>query len=118
MAALPRPRRRPLRRPGLLLAALGLTLAPTLAGCGGGSDRPTAEELSDSLQHGKAADALGSGNAVDEKVADCMGRALHDSDLSDEALTAIAEGDKDYRASKQDTKALTGLATKVQACGS
>jgi hypothetical protein len=88
-----------------------------VAGCGGSSDgRPTADELSDSLQHGKASSLVPADASLSEDGADCLGKALHDSKLSDEALRAFVDGDKDYKGSDDDTKALSDLSDKASAC--
>ncbi|WP_028644164.1 hypothetical protein [Nocardioides sp. URHA0020] len=85
-------------------AALVLTVA---TGCGGdGGGRPSVDEIADGIQGG----ALGSD--VSDKVATCVAKAFHDSDLSDDALQAIVDNDKDYKGSKEDTKALSSVSSE------
>ena len=79
----------------------------TLSACGGGDGgRPSVDDISESLQ-----DSDIMGGEVDAKVADCVAEAFHDSDLSDDALQAIADGDEDYDASDEDTEALSSVST-------
>ena len=91
-----------LARPFAVTAALALFAT----GCGGDDGRPSVDEISQSLQD---EDLLGSD--MDAKLADCIAEAFHDSDLSDEALRAIAEGDEDYDASEEDEKAVESIST-------
>lgn len=78
----------------------------SLSACGGGgADRPTADELSKVLQ--SSDNALGT--AVPKEAADCVSKAFVDSDLSDEALNAIVEGDEDFDGSKEDEEAIKGI---------
>jgi hypothetical protein len=108
------------------LAALvaSAALAVSLAACGSssGSDgggRPTTAQISDSLQHGKAADLVGSissGASIPAKVADCMASALHDSKISDGALKALVDGDEGYKGSDDDTQALSDATSQMVSC--
>ena len=91
---------------GVATAALVLTFA---TGCGGGGGRPSVDEVADGIQ-----DNMGEslGGDVSDKMAKCIAKAFHDSDISDDALQAIADGDEDYDPSKEDEKALTSVSTK------
>lgn len=90
-----------------IVAALSLTSA-----CGGGGDdRPTKAEVKKAIT-GKDS-VLG---AVPDKAADCVAGALVDSKVSDKALKAIVENDKDFKGSDDDRKALTGLQDEVTKC--
>ncbi len=92
----------------LASAALVVTFA---AGCGGGSDgggRPSVDEISSGIQDNMG-DQLG-GDVTDD-MAKCLATAFHDSDLSDDALQAIVDGDENYDASDEDTAALSSLST-------
>lgn len=102
-----------------LLAALVVpaSLALTLSACGSSSsDRPTTSEISDSLQHGKAAELFGSATAIPAKAADCIAKSLHDSKLSAKTLDALVKGDESYKGSKDDEKALTDVTSKMTSC--
>lgn len=89
-----------------LAATAAVALLAT--GCGGGDGgRPSVDELSESIQSG---DMVGSD--VDDKVADCLAEAFHESDLSDDALQAIVDEDEDYDPSDEDEKALESLQTE------
>ena len=88
-----------------LAATAALALLAT--GCGGDGGRPSVDELSESIQSG---DLVGSD--VDEKVADCIAEAFHDSDLSDEALQAIVDQDEDYDPSEEDRDALDSVSSE------
>lgn len=93
--------------------------AATVSSCGGssGDDRPTAKEISSSLHEGKAAEAMGvDGGSLPAKVVDCMAAALHDSDLSDEALQALVDGDTRFEGSAADNEALQGVTSDISAC--
>lgn len=94
------------------VAALTLTSACG-SGDGGDGDRPTTEEISTSLQ--------GSGNAlgglpVDEKSAECLADVLESSDLSDESLRALVEGDQDYEGSEKELDVLQDLIGDIAEC--
>lgn len=89
---------------GAAAAALVLTFA---TGCGGDGGRPSVDDISEGIQNNEIL-----GSNVDEKLADCMAKAFHDSDLSDEALQAIVDGDEDYDASDEDTEALNSVSTE------
>lgn len=90
---------------------LGAALAAAvvlLAGCGGGGGRPSVDEISSLLTEG--GEIGGEEISFPEAQADCIAKAFHDSDLSDEALNAMVEKDEDYEPSDADTKAMTSVA--------
>jgi len=91
-------------------AAFVLVLA---TGCGddgdGGGGRPSVDEISKGIQENMG-DQLG--GAMTEDIADCVAEAFRDSDLSDDALQAIVDGDEDYDASDEDTEALSSVSTE------
>jgi len=85
-------------------AALVLTFA---TGCGGdGGGRPSVDEIAEGLQGGTL------GEDVTDEVATCVAKAFHESDLSDEALRALADGDEDYKGSKKDAEAAQSVSTE------
>ncbi|WP_157417400.1 hypothetical protein [Nocardioides sp. Iso805N] len=107
------------RTRGILVALiLPATMSLALGACGSSSSsgRPSTDDISDSLQHGKAASLFDSGTAIPAKTADCMAKALHDSKLSDKTLEAFVKGDKDYKGSKADATALSDLGTTMSSC--
>jgi hypothetical protein len=82
------------------------TLLAVLTACGGGGGgRPSEDDIAKALKDGDnpAGAAFGS-SGLDEKTIDCIAKAFHDSDLSDDALQAIVDGDEDYTGSKDDQK--------------
>jgi len=94
---------RNLRTPSRILTALPIAaLAFSLAACGGTS-RPAVEDVADGIQ--KVYEEQGLGDVVTDDVATCFADALVDSDLSNETLTYIANGE-DKQSSEED-KALT-----------
>ena len=57
----------------------------------------------------------GIGPTHDDITADCVAKAFHESDLSDDALNAMVDKDEDYEASDADEKALTEISTETVA---
>ncbi len=87
-------------RSRLLLAIPAAALAFSLTACGGAPERPSAEEVSDGLQ--KVLEDQGVGDALSEPVVLCLSEALVDSDVSNETLAAIAEGDSEAQTTQDD----------------
>ena len=88
-----------------LAASLAVVLTLTTA-CGG-DGRPSADEIADSLKS-QSEDVPAAADLPDDAIDwDCLGEVYHDSDLSDEALQAIVDGDEDYEPSGDDEKAVT-----------
>jgi hypothetical protein len=84
------------------------TLLAVLTACGGGGGRPSSEDIAKALKdEGNPAGAAFGASGVDDKVIDCIAKAFHDSDLSDDTLQAIVDGDDDFRGDKDDEKILT-----------
>jgi hypothetical protein len=82
------------------------TLLAVLTACGGGG-RPSEDDLAKSLKDdGNALGAAFGGAGADDKAIDCIAKALHDSDVSDDALQAIVDGDEDYKGSDEDADAI------------
>ncbi len=90
----------------LALVALGLTVT---AACGGGTDRPTATELSNSLTSKNNV----VGATIPKKQADCFSKLLVKSAVSDKTLQALVDGDKKYKGTDKDRKALQAVANKA-----
>ena len=99
---------------------LGIAAAATvmlLAGCGGGDGggRPSVDDISKVLTDG--GEIGGEDFSLPQDQADCVAKAFHESDLSDEALNAMVDKDEDYEPSDEDTKALTSVSSEdVAAC--
>jgi hypothetical protein len=96
----------------MIVAALALTSACGGGDGGDGDDRPTKAEVKTAIT--KKDSVFGS--AIPKAAADCVATVLVDSKVSDKALTAIVESDKDFKGSKADEKALTGLSSKFGTC--
>ena len=76
--------------------------------------RPT-DEIADALKDtDNPASAFGTG-ASDEAI-ECIAEALHDSDLSDEALQALVDGDEDFEANKDDEEAVNDIVDDIGKC--
>ena len=90
-----------------VVAALSLTSA-----CGGGGDRPSKADVKEALT---SKDNV-FGTKIPEKTADCIAGVLVDSKASDKTLNAIVDGDKDYKGSDDEKKALDGLQTDLTKC--
>jgi hypothetical protein len=102
--------------------AMGLLLVATSA-CGGdgdgggGGDRPSADEVSAALTKGGEDGLLGSAaSQIDDEAADCIAEALVESDISDKALKALIAGDKDFKPSAADQKAITPVTSEMMKC--
>jgi len=91
------------------------TLLAVLTACGGGGGRPSQDDIAKALKDSDNPASAMATAASDEQI-DCIAKALHDSDLSDDALQAIVDGDEDYKGGKEDDKALEGMATDVAKC--
>lgn len=99
-----------------MVKKLGATLAVMLllatSACGAG--RPSQKELSTSMQKGvKTGDRT---VKLTKDQADCAARIFVKSDLSDEALRAIADNDAKYKESKEDNAALEKIKNDLGAC--
>ena len=79
-----------------------------LAGCGGGGGRPSVDDISSAL----TSDDNPAGEefaALEDEQVDCIAKVFHDSDLSDDALNALVDGDDDFEGSDEDKAAMTEL---------
>ena len=76
------------------------TVAPTvcaillaaLTGCGLGG-RPSEDDLAEALRDPSNFMSV-AGLTTDEQIIDCLAKALHDSEVSDETLQAIVDNDR------------------------
>ena len=99
------------RAPKLIVAAAAVLALAT--GCGGSDGRPSVDEIADSLTSNS--DLLG-GTEITDEQATCFAEAFHDSDLSDDALNALVDGDEDYEGSDEDNEALSGVTSSAMDC--
>ena len=96
------------------MLAAGVFLVAALSACGGGG-RPSTGEIEDALKSDDNAMGALTAGAGDE-VIKCVAEALHDSDLSDEALQAIVDNDEDASAEDGDDEALVAIQDDIAAC--
>lgn len=92
------------------LAAAAAVVVLTLSACGGGGGRPSVSEIEDALTDSDNPAGEAFSSLEDEQVT-CVAEAFESSDLSDEALQALVEGDEDYEGSDEDEEALMNIAT-------
>jgi hypothetical protein len=92
------------------------TLLAVLTACGGGGGgRPSEDDLAKALKDSDNPVSAMATGASDDQI-DCIAKALHDSDLSDDALQAFVDGDEDFEGNKDDEEALTGMADEFGKC--
>ena len=89
----------------LLLALPAAVLALSLTACGG-AGRPSADEVAEGLT--QYFDEAGMGEQIDADASQCLAEHLVDSELSDETLNYLADGE-DKQASVEDRD----LTTKI-----
>lgn len=100
------------RMAGTIVVPVVCALA--LSACGG-AERPTADELSESIKNGKAGEVFNLPSSVPDEAVDCIAKGLVDSDVSDEALSNLMEG-KDTTSEKADEKVLDEMSDDIQKC--
>jgi hypothetical protein len=99
------------------LVALSAVLVIALSACGGGGDgggRPSTDEIADALKSNEEFSSMASG--ASDEVVDCLAQAFHDSELSDDALNALVDGDEDFDGSDEDREAVSGMTEDLTAC--
>ena len=84
-----------------------------LSACG--AERPTADELSESIKDGKAGEVFNLPSSVPDEAVDCIAKGLVDSDVSDEALANLMEG-KDTTREEADQEVMDELSDDIQKC--
>lgn len=94
---------------GFAVATLTLTSA---CGGDGGGDRPSQSDIKKAITDKDGV----FGGAIPDNAADCVAKSLVDSKLSDKTLKAIVDGDKDYKGSDDDTKALQDVQGDLTKC--
>lgn len=91
------------------LAAASAVLALTLSACGGGGGRPSTGEIEDALSDSDNPAGAQIADTLTEEQISCVAEAFEASDLSDEALQALVDGDEDYDGSDEDRDALQSI---------
>jgi len=90
------------------------TLLVVLTACGGGG-RPSEDDIAKALKDkDNPVSAMATG-ANDDQI-DCIAKALHESDLSDDALQAFVDGDEDFEGDKEDEDAIADMAADIGKC--
>ena len=97
------------------VAVMAATLLFSAAACGGGDDRPSVDDITKTLKD-KGADSFGLGDKFNDDTAKCFAKAIEKSDLSDKAVKALVDGDKDFKPSKSDEEALGGVTSDFAKC--
>lgn len=90
------------------------TLLAVLTACGGGGGRPSEDDIAKALKGNSEFGQITDG--ASEAVIDCIAKTLHDSDLSDEALQALVDGDENFDGSKEDSQALADVSADFTKC--
>ena len=101
------------------LAALCLLLVLTAACGDDGDGRPSADDLAKALgdqDNAVATQFTEAFSDADDDTLDCIAKVLHDSDVSDDALQAIVDGDDDFKGSDKDSVALQDATTSMAKC--
>lgn len=102
-----------------IASAILVTAAVLVAtACGGPSDanRPSIDQVSQSLRTGGKGSLVPSSVTLTKKAADCVARNLVYSKLSDKALKALVDQDKSFSPSAADKAALKSLDQQLIAC--
>ena len=55
-------------------------------------------------------------DGASDEVIDCFAKALHDSDLSDDALQALVDGDEDFDGTRTTAQALADASADFAKC--
>jgi hypothetical protein len=94
------------------------TMLVVLTACGGGGGgRPSTDDIAKALKDkNNAAGQAFTATGASDKAIDCIAKAIHDSDLSDDAVQAIVDGKENYKASKDDSKAAEAMAQDAVKC--
>lgn len=95
-----------------LMTAAAVSVIVLTSACGAG--RPSVDDLSASiLEQGESA-------GITEKSADCIAEKVHESDISDDTLNKIVDGDIDVTGvaalPKDDAEAFEALTEDVTTC--
>jgi hypothetical protein len=102
------------RKFGVAAATAVLLLTAACGGSGGG--RPSVGDIQKELTKNGGGDSFGLGDKFTGDTAKCFAKAIHDSDLSDKAVKALIDQDKDFKPSSSDEKAIGSITTEFSKC--
>jgi hypothetical protein len=91
------------------------TLLVVLTACGGGG-RPSTDDIAKALKDTGNPNGVAIASAASDEQIDCLAKVLHDSDLSDDALQALVDGDSGFEANKDDAEAVSKLTDDFTKC--
>ena len=91
-----------------------LAVLTACGGGGGGGGRPSEDDIAKALKDNTDFSSLTEG--AGDEVIDCIAKTLHESDLSDDALQALVDGDEDFDGSKEDQEALADISADFATC--
>ena len=91
---------------------VALVLSALLVGCG---SRPSEDEIAQALRDPSNTISI-AGYTTDEETIDCIAEAMHDSDVSDEALQAVVDNDPEWQGDGESRDVLADLTGAVTAC--
>ena len=95
-----------------------VTLMAALAACGG-SERPTTDDVAKALKdkdNSVGQTFTSAFEGADDATLECIAKVLYDSDISNDALQAIVDGDADYKGSSKDADAVQEASTNMAKC--
>jgi hypothetical protein len=105
------------------LAACVLALLPLATACGvvddarpGEDGRPSVQAIAGAIKDPGNSFHQAFAMFGDDTALDCVAEALHDSDLSDDALRALVDDDTDFAYNKGDDKALGDVTDEMASC--
>lgn len=103
---------------GAKVAAVCCALLVAVTACGGAS-RPSTDEIAKAIKSGES--VMGSlpsslPDDVMDDVVNCIATALYESEVSNEALVAFIEGDKEFEGSEGDQEAIDSVTSKLSEC--
>jgi hypothetical protein len=91
------------------------TLLAVLTACGGGG-RPSTDDIAKALKDKGNPNGVAIASAASDQAIDCIAKVLHDSDLSDDALQALVDGDSGFEGNKDDAAAIGKLTDDFAKC--
>lgn len=100
------------RRFGLVVAGAALLVA---AGCG--SDRPSVQDMAESLKSGDAGRSFGIDDGLlNDTQYECIAKAIVDSKLSDASVEALLRADKAYKISQEESRKMSAVGEVIKGC--